>query len=163
MLKDLLLINLCSYARSAYSMLYMPLSFRLIILTCLDSIGIVWGPAQGILALSSEEEDRQKVRSRSGQVKVKGLRPKLYCYCCCCCWSTNSHFLLQLPALLLPLIRSRTFRASILFMWYRDRAGGVGVLCKVVPSMPSWQCERPASVVSKGALKEHNGNWLMLY
>ena len=85
MQKDLLLISLCSYARSAYSMLYLPLSFRLIILTCLDSIGIVWGPAQGILALSSEEEDRQKVRSRSGQVKVKGLRPKLYCYCCCCC------------------------------------------------------------------------------
>ena len=120
MLKDLLLISLCSYARSAYSMLYLPLSFRLIILTCLDSIGIVWGPAQGILALSSEEEDRQK--------SCQGLTPKVVLLLLLLLLKHQLPLLLQLPALLLPLIRSCSFRASILFMRYRDRAGGVVVL-----------------------------------
>ena len=85
------LVSRCIYARPAYSMFYLPLSFRLIILICLASTGIVWGLAQGALLvvlchLSSEEGDRLG----NGQGLVLPVRLLLLRH--------------QLPLLLLPAL-----------------------------------------------------------
>ena len=97
MLKVLMLISRCSNARSAYSTFYLTSSFRLIILKCLALTGIVWGLAQRILALSSEEEEEDK------QEICLGLTPRIVLLLLLLLLQHQLPLPLQLPALLLPL------------------------------------------------------------